>query len=252
MPSRLRFVVAYDGAPFAGWQSQTNGNTIQDHLERAFAIVATARRCECMAPGGPTPAFTRWRSLRTRMCRTGHSLPDQWVAALNASLPPTIRVLRSRYVAHDVSRAVLREGKDLPLPDLERSHPAATGISARLARSRCRSISRRCAERRKRSSGNHDFASFAANRGKPGEEHGSHHRFRAHPSPRQMRRAGILRRRLPLQDGAADGGRAGSLRPRSGTDRAKSGGVWQIPAATPSSARLVAPAEGLFLVRVRY
>ena len=33
---RLKLIIAYDGAPFAGWQSQSHRNTVQDHLERAL------------------------------------------------------------------------------------------------------------------------------------------------------------------------------------------------------------------------
>ena len=36
---RLKLIIAYDGAPFAGWQSQSHRNTVQDHLERAFERV---------------------------------------------------------------------------------------------------------------------------------------------------------------------------------------------------------------------
>ncbi len=36
MPLRLKLIVAYDGAAFAGWQSQSHRNTIQDCLERVF------------------------------------------------------------------------------------------------------------------------------------------------------------------------------------------------------------------------
>ena len=32
MERRFKLVIAYDGAPFAGWQSQTHGQTIQDRL----------------------------------------------------------------------------------------------------------------------------------------------------------------------------------------------------------------------------
>ena len=39
MSRRLKLIVAYDGAPFAGWQSQSHRNTVQDHLERAFERV---------------------------------------------------------------------------------------------------------------------------------------------------------------------------------------------------------------------
>ena len=40
MARRLKLIVAYDGTEFAGWQSQSHGNTIQDHLEGAFERVA--------------------------------------------------------------------------------------------------------------------------------------------------------------------------------------------------------------------
>ncbi len=39
MTRRLKIIIAYDGAPFAGWQSQSHRNTIQDHLESAFERV---------------------------------------------------------------------------------------------------------------------------------------------------------------------------------------------------------------------
>src|SRR4029450_12969008 len=39
MSRRLKLIIAYDGAPFAGWQSQSHLNTIQDQLERAFERV---------------------------------------------------------------------------------------------------------------------------------------------------------------------------------------------------------------------
>jgi tRNA U38,U39,U40 pseudouridine synthase TruA len=50
MPSRLKFIVAYDGGPFAGWQSQANGNGIQDHLEMAFER-------GCFAAAGKRPSL---------------------------------------------------------------------------------------------------------------------------------------------------------------------------------------------------
>src|SRR5439155_22018281 len=40
MPRRLKITVAYDGTGFAGWQSQSHRNTIQDHLERAFERIS--------------------------------------------------------------------------------------------------------------------------------------------------------------------------------------------------------------------
>ena len=40
MSRRLKLTVAYDGAPFAGWQSQSHRNTVQDHLQRAFERIS--------------------------------------------------------------------------------------------------------------------------------------------------------------------------------------------------------------------
>jgi tRNA pseudouridine38-40 synthase len=37
---RLKLTIAYDGRPFLGWQSQTGGNTIQDHIHQAIAEIA--------------------------------------------------------------------------------------------------------------------------------------------------------------------------------------------------------------------
>ena len=39
MSRRLKLIIAYDGAPFGGWQSQSHRNTVQDHLERVFERV---------------------------------------------------------------------------------------------------------------------------------------------------------------------------------------------------------------------
>lgn len=36
---RIKGVVAYDGTDFAGWQSQKNGNAIQDILEKRLALI---------------------------------------------------------------------------------------------------------------------------------------------------------------------------------------------------------------------
>ena len=40
---RIAIGVEYDGSSFAGWQSQTHGNTVQDVLERALSHVADNR-----------------------------------------------------------------------------------------------------------------------------------------------------------------------------------------------------------------
>ena len=38
---RVALGISYDGRPWQGWQKQPNGQTVQDALERALAVVAT-------------------------------------------------------------------------------------------------------------------------------------------------------------------------------------------------------------------
>ena len=66
MARRLKLIVAYDGAPFAGWQSQSHRNTMQDHIERAFERVL-AELCAFTAPDERMRVFTPSHNARTSM-----------------------------------------------------------------------------------------------------------------------------------------------------------------------------------------
>jgi tRNA U38,U39,U40 pseudouridine synthase TruA len=45
-PRRFRLDLAYDGRPFAGWQSQPGGGSVQDALEAALAATSARRQAE--------------------------------------------------------------------------------------------------------------------------------------------------------------------------------------------------------------
>ena len=249
MPSRLRFVVAYDGAPFAGWQSQTNGNTIQDHLERAFAL--GARQAVRVHGAGRTDAGVHALAQSAHVDLPDRSLtPEQWVAALNASLPPTIRVMRSSYASGRFHARFSAKGKvyryriwnDRILPPFENGRAWHVPALLDLEGIACEAEA---------FVGTHDFASFAANRGKPGEN-----TLRTVDSVRLRRTGrcialefsgdGFLYKMVRLMVGALV---------RHGRGQAPPGAIARrldAPQATSSKARLVAPASGLFLVRVRY
>ena len=249
MSSRLRFVVAYDGGSFAGWQSQKNGNTIQDYLERAFAIVA--QHPVRVHGAGRTDAGVHALAQSAHAdVPAGTLTPHQWVAALNGSLPPTIRVLRSRYAGARFHARFDAKGKiyryriwnDNVMPPFEHGRawhvPAPLDLPAMAAEADA-------------FVGTHDFASFAANRGKPGEE-----TVRTIDSVRLRRTGkcivmefsgdGFLYKMVRLMVGALV---------RRGHGKAPAGEIARrldAPASTLATARLVAPAGGLFLVRVRY
>src|SRR5438552_18573886 len=86
MPSRLKFIVAYDGTPFAGWQSQANGNAIQDHLERAFEQICSAKMRVHGAGRTDAGVHAIAQCAHVDLPIRGYS-PARWVSALNGILP---------------------------------------------------------------------------------------------------------------------------------------------------------------------
>jgi tRNA pseudouridine38-40 synthase len=249
MARRLKLVVAYNGAPFAGWQSQANGNAIQDHLERAFAAIT----------GSPIRVHGAGRTDAGvhALAQTAHAdvsrpalTPEQWIAALNASLPPTIRVLRCRQVPSGFHARFDATGKlyryriwnDRVLPPLEfgRAWHVPGPLDFHVM-----------AEEAKAFAATHDFASFAANRGKRIEN-----TVRTMDAVRLRKNGaslvlefsgdGFLYKMVRLMVGALV---------RAGRGQAPPGEIAHrlaAPVIAPATPRLVAPAEGLFLVRVRY
>lgn len=107
---RLRLEVAYHGAAFNGWQSQRCGNTVQDHLEKAFA--ALCREPVTVHGAGRTDAGVH------ATAQTAHAdvpekrlSPAAWERALNAHLPPQIRILAARPVPQDFHARFSATGK---------------------------------------------------------------------------------------------------------------------------------------------
>lgn len=166
MSRRLKLIVAYDGAPFAGWQSQSHRNTIQDHVERAFErVLGKPARIH---GAGRTDAGVH------ALAQCAHvDLPDnrlsvaRWSEALNALLPPTIRVLRCQYVSSDFHARLSAKGKIYRYRIWLASvlPPFEYGRAWHIPRPVDLTILRRAA---RKFVGTHDFAGFAANRGKSG------------------------------------------------------------------------------------
>lgn len=87
----LKLTLAYDGARFVGWQRQAEGESIQGHLEDALArfggprvVVHGAGRTDA-----GVHALAQVASVRVGFDHSTETL----LRALNASLPPDIRVL---------------------------------------------------------------------------------------------------------------------------------------------------------------
>ncbi|MBP7949633.1 MAG: tRNA pseudouridine(38-40) synthase TruA [Verrucomicrobiales bacterium] len=156
--------ISYDGSGFAGWQSQPRGNTIQDVLEAALA-----RILKC--PGTRIHSSGRTDAGVHALAQTAHfDAPPacrldaaMWRNALNANLPPTLRVLRCAEMPPQFHARFDATGKTYAyrictapvLPPLEFGrawhvpHPIDLGILTAC----CREME-----------GRHDFSAFAARR----------------------------------------------------------------------------------------
>jgi tRNA pseudouridine38-40 synthase len=249
MPSRLKLIVAYDGAPFSGWQSQPNGNGIQDHLENAFQCICSER--VRVHGAGRTDAGVH------ALAQCAHvDLPtrrygaDRWRSALNGVLPPTIRIMRCRFAAQSFHARFSAKGKiyRYRIWNREVLPPLENGRVWHVREPLDRSAIATSAEL---FVGRHDFASFAANRGAPVAD-----------SARTIRRVlvrhsgnllsvefdadGFLYKMARLMIGALVEVGLGKTLPDEIRARLRH------PKRQFSYARNVAPGCGLFLIRVRY
>lgn len=165
---RFRLTIAYDGAPFAGWQRQSDADTIQARIERAVSKVTDlpttlhgAGRTDAgvhalgqVAHFDVPPEFANRLPLLT------------WRRAINANLPATIRIHSVRKARDDfharfsargkVYRYVIRTTDVLP-PHL---HARAWHIPQPIDLEKFRAALSLY-------EGRHDFRALSANRGTP-------------------------------------------------------------------------------------
>src|SRR5262245_37085676 len=257
MSRRLKLIVAYCGAPFGGWQSQSHRNTVQDHLERVFErITGGVVRVHA---AGRTDAGVHAFAQCAHVDILKFLPTDRWIKALNALLPPDIRMVRCRYVSNGFHARLSAKGKiyryriwNTPiLPPFEygRAWHIAQPLDLKILKSAAKHFT-----------GTHDFVSFAANRGKSSNRTDSSRSeaeastFRTINSVRVRQKGpcltiefdgdGFLYKMVRLMVGALVKCAFGKMRIEEIVSRLDSGKV--------GSARFAAPAEGLYLVRVRY
>lgn len=97
----LKLTIAYDGAPFAGWQIQPNSDTIQARIELALAEVA--KRPLRLHGSGRTDTGVHALGQVAHFDAPDHLTmnPFNWVPALNTKLPPEIRILSCEEAPED-------------------------------------------------------------------------------------------------------------------------------------------------------
>ena len=247
MPQRLKLIIAYDGGHFAGWQSQKHGNTVQDHLESAFRQI-NGEPVRVHGAGRTDSGVHALAQCAHADVASDRFPSSRWTAALNASLPPHLRVLSCRPVASDFHARFSATGKVYRyriwtgpiLPPLE------FGRVWHVYRDPDFSVIKTAAAH---FLGRHDFAGFAANRG-----HLERDTWRTIRSVKVNRRGflwtlefdgdGFLYRMVRLMVGALTDCAAGKI------DVSEL--IRRLKRPNNHGARLAAPASGLYLIRVRY
>jgi tRNA pseudouridine38-40 synthase len=90
---RLRLTLAYDGGPWRGWQTLSSGDSVQDAVNRAFVKVA-GQAVKTQGSGRTDAGVHALAQVAHADVPTSATLaPAAWRDALNACLPPSIRVL---------------------------------------------------------------------------------------------------------------------------------------------------------------
>ncbi len=251
---KLRLVIAYDGTGFQGFQSQSHGQTVQDTLEGVLArivgerviIHGSGRTDAGVHALGQTVHFELTSEQARRLQRM--EAPERWMAALNAWLPPSIRVLsvaratknfHARFSASGkIYRYELWHAPVLPPHLYQRAWHLYGKLDHDMIRQLCSLIE-----------GAHDFRGFCADSGSlPAETVRTLRRVRIRvkgPSLSiTLEGDGFLYRMVRMLVGAMVRVAQGKESLESFQHRLADGKPWPTPA--------MAPAGGLYLVKALY
>ena len=243
----MKFIIGYDGRDFAGWQSQRHANTIQDQLEIAFKKICGSK--VSVIGAGRTDAGVHALGQCAHVdLEPGRLSIERWITALNATLPATIRILRGRFVSPNFHARFSAKGKVYRYRILNSAvmSPFELGRAWHVVAPLDRALLKRAT---KLFVGRHDFGNFAAKRGQFNEN-----TTRTISSLRVTTRGNLIELEF-----AASGFLYKMVRLITGTivrcaleketlDSIK----LRLEKPEPNAARFVAPAPGLYLVRVGY
>ncbi len=236
---------AYDGRNFSGWQSQPDGRGVQDAIERRLAAILG--RAVRIHGSGRTDAGVHALGQVFHFDAAWRHGPAKLMAALRGGLPPTIQVRSVRPAPPGFHARFSAAGKvyfyqlHLGGPADPFLHPFCWSLPRRLDVAAMRRAARHLV-------GRHDFRAFAADNGAGG---GTVRRLRRLAITGRGARwritaegDGFLYKMVRSLAGALVAVGQGRLTPAQVAEIRRSG---RRPALVQT-----APAQGLFLARVRY
>lgn len=163
---RLRLTLAYDGAAFRGWQSQSGGGAVQDVLKEAMTRLAGGTPVDVQGAGRTDAGVHAFGQVAHADVPAKRGGVPFWPRALNAILPPTLRVLSCARAAEGFHARYGATGKSyeylLWTAPVLPPHLAGRAWHVRPAPDPV--LLRRAA---RVLVGRHDFRGFSANRGTP-------------------------------------------------------------------------------------
>ena len=165
----LKLTIAYDGAPFSGWQIQPNGETIQELIENALTEIA--KEPIRLHGSGRTDTGVHALGQVAHFDAPDHLTmnPFNWVPALNTKLPAAIRILECEEVPDDFHARFSAKSKTYTY------HLCLQPILPPFLAKRAWHLPRQLnpedlSEALSGFLGEHDFRAFAANRGNETED----------------------------------------------------------------------------------
>ena len=161
---RLLYTCAYDGQPYCGWQSQREGESIQDTIEAAFLRIL--KQPLRISASGRTDAgvHAHAQCFHADVPQECRMTAANWVAALNAHLPASIRIMAAREVSEGFHARFDATGKEYEYL-ISRAPVLSPFLHGRVWHLPHEFDVSLLAEALRVYEGQHDFRRFAANRG---------------------------------------------------------------------------------------
>lgn len=163
---RLKLTIAYDGSHFEGWQSQPHGKSVQDTLEKALHRI-TGNRIALHGAGrtdAGVHALAQCAHIEVEGADQKLSSSQKWLNALNGTLPSSCRILKiepvhssfhARFTPHQKTYCYLIWNADVLPPLLyKRAWHVYGNINVPLLKELAQAIV-----------GRHDFRGFTARSG---------------------------------------------------------------------------------------